>query len=239
MADNFVPPKSWIIKPTPEEKKSKDPFTSLFEGGFASAKYPTSMTHSTPNISNLGVTLSIVNPDPPDDQSAFTVLQLEKAGLIPSFIKALTVNNIQTSPTLSGVMYTYIFPPSAFKCIIAGYILRNEVIQEETTRRINNQLVTTKQAKNIQATPFSMLSNLATLVAASYYGALCRIDISNVTVTVEQDNDPRSKSYGQMVEKDIATDSMYLIGFLENVGFEFSDTENKIGKFELHFHCYP
>lgn len=239
MADNFVPPKSWVAAPKSPTPQNPQASTTILNQGLTSAKYPTSMTHSTPNISNLGVTLSLVNTQNPTNPNLFTVIDLEKAGLIPSFIKALTVNNIQTSPTLSGVMYTYIFPPSAFKCVIGGYILRNEVIQEETTRLINNKLVTTRQVKNIQATPFSMLVYLATLVAASYYGALCRIDISNVTVTEGRDNDRKSKSYGQMVEKDIATDSMYLIGFLENVGFEFSDTENKIGKFELHFHCYP
>jgi len=239
MADNFVPPKSWTAPPKPPDPQNPQPSTTILNEGLTSAKYPTSMTHSTPNISNLGVTLYLVNTQNPTNPNLFTAIQLEKAGLIPSFIKALTVNNIQTSPTLSGVMYTYIFPPSAFKCVIGGYILRNEVIQEETTRVINNQRVTTRQAKNIQATPFSMLVYLATLVAASYYGALCAISVRNVFITTGQVTDRSSKQYGQIVEKDITTDSMYLLGFLENVGFEFSDTENKIGKFELHFHCYP
>jgi hypothetical protein len=239
MADNFVPPKSWIAVPKPPETQNPQRSTTIFDEGFTSAKYPTSMTHATPNISNLGVTLSLVNTQNPTNPDLFTVIDLEKAGLIPSFIKALTVNNIQTSPTLSGVMYTYIFPPSAFKCVIAGYILRNEVIQEETTTVVNNQRVTTRRAKNIQATPFSMLVYLATLVAASYYGALCVINIRNVLTTTGLVTDRKSKQFGQIVEIDTTTDSMNLIGFLENVGFEFSDTENKIGKFELHFHCYP
>jgi hypothetical protein len=239
MADNFVPPKSWVAAPKSPKTQSAQSSTTIFNEGLTSAKYPTSMTHATPNISNLGVTLYLVNTQNLTNPNLFTAIELEKAGLIPSFIKALTVNNIQTSPTLSGVMYTYIFPPSAFKCVIGGYILRNEVIQEETTRWINGQLVTTKQAKNIQATPFSMLSYLATLVAASYYGALCMINVRNVLITTGPVINNSSSQQGQTVENDTTTDSMDLIGFLENVGFEFSDTENKIGKFELHFHCYP